>query len=104
MDGKIYYLAKNGLEYPEKSDADVYGGGAIKQRIHFPQKKWEPVYDDITPQVQVPTPEVFDAPVAGAEVDSLTKEQLKEQLKNKGYVSKGNPSEATLREKLKLLS
>ena len=112
---KVYYKAKNGLEYAELADANKYGGGAVGKRYHESVKKWEPVYEDLeqsqnTPKVQQTanandmTNVGVDAPQAANDFDGMDKEQLKVALRSKGYPIKGNPSEATLREKLKLLS
>jgi len=111
MADKIYYKGRNGLEYAEYSDAVKYGGGAVGKRVHQPVKKWEPIYDELSvddvptgaPVTNTPNPQV-DAPTAVSDFDGMDKEQLKTALKTKGYTMKGNPSEATLRERLKVLS
>lgn len=114
---KTYYKGRNGLEYPEFSDAVKYGGGVVAKRTFTPQKVWEPVYDELTPAEKkvdaldplaaMPTPPMvppLDPPQALNDYDNMSKEQLKEALKTKGYPIKGNPSEETMREKLKLLN
>lgn len=119
--GKTYYLAKNGLEYPEYADAVKYGGGAVGQQTREVKKTFEPLtYEDIqkaeaksTPQVPsipLPTspsaqmPQPFNmVPQAVSEFDNMDVIALKEALKAKGYGVRGNPKRETLLAKLKSL-
>jgi len=109
MTGKYYFLGKNGLEYATIDDAKKYGGGAVGQRFHNPIKKYEPIpYDPVdTTNLVENTDTVFPAsvnvPQAISEYDNMEIIQLKEVLRNKGYVVKGNPKRETLIAKLKSL-
>lgn len=125
------YLGTDGKEYPDADDAQKYGGGLKAKRWHSPVKEWQPVYEDIakedapvqvvsqsqtTPQtttvtiaqatvpiVTTPVQAAQDAAnsLAFSEYDSLDIMQLKENLRQKGYIIRGNPKRETLLEKLK---
>ena len=123
--GVYRYLGADGKEYAEKHDAIKYGGGLKGQRYHDPVKRYEPVpYDaPVEPETKeeakeepqeeasiespltgrTPGEEIANNSQALMEFDHLEAPALREILRAKGYLIKGNPSKATLLEKLKQL-
>ncbi len=120
-EGHWYYLGKDGKEYFELHDAQRYGKGAVGKRWHSPIKKFEAIpYEELhdavpaeepktqangstmKPEAEVET-DMVDVPEGIMEFDNLNVQQLKEVLRRKGIISKGNPSRETLLEKLKNL-
>ena len=120
MEGVYYYLGQNGKEYFTAQDAEKIGGGLKGRRFHNPKKVYETVkYEDIVPStttttvpvitpsvqvIQTPAEAVAANSLASTEYDNLTKEQLREALRQKGIPIRGNPSENTMRTALKATS
>lgn len=104
MTSRYYYLGNDGKEYFELEDAKKYGGGVKGKRFHNPVKTYEPVYETesvqtLTENVPVATPAT--ASMALSDFDNLDVAQLKEILRGKGYIIKGNPKRETLLEQIK---
>ena len=119
VQGHYYYLGKDKKEYFTREDADKYGGGAIKRRWHMPIKQYEDIpYEELESEKPVPVSafeqsgletdsketDVVNVPEGILEFDQLDPKEMKEILRRKGIILKGNPGRDTLLEKLKSLS